>query len=310
MPSKEFILPPRLLPDDNVLAIDTASTQSADSVCLLETGTQERLDKYNIYNDICNSPSQYLNDVSEQYLKQGTIIPDKGVHSLKREYTLASDNIVLGTLIFCFILIAAAMSGLKNTILGKLKTLFTNKREFKDEISGSATNEGRCFFSLILAESMLLALCICTFIPQNTIFTVSEWTKYIYMGITAAGIFLWIYLKATIYSTINGIFFHKEENKEWISSYFLINSAICLLIFPITLLAVLFKLNTQILAICLLFVLFLCKILLFYKLANNFLHKINGLLFIFLYFCAVEIIPLLLAWHYLITTSTSLTVKI
>ena len=92
------------------------------------------------------------------------------------------------------------------------------------------------------------------------------------------------------------IFFDKERNKYWIQTYFDLVSGASFLLFPVVLLIIYFNLGIQTSKTLIIFLLVFAKILLFYKSIRNFFKHVYGFLHFILYFCALEIIPLILFW--------------
>ncbi|MBQ5460783.1 MAG: DUF4271 domain-containing protein, partial [Bacteroidaceae bacterium] len=88
------------------------------------------------------------------------------------------------------------------------------------------------------------------------------------------------------------------KNQKWMSSYFFLTSMTSFVVFLVAALYMFVNISYLEVAICLLVLLFLYELLLFYKLNVNFQAKKYGQLLIFLYFCAVEIVPLLAIWHF------------
>ena len=100
---------------------------------------------------------------------------------------------------------------------------------------------------------------------------------------------------------VNPVFFDKTENKKFLTSLLLITSIEGVLVFPILLLLAFFHFSV-IYAIwyCAIAVI-LVKILTFYKSYVIFFRQKRFFLQIFLYLCALEIVPLFALWGELLT---------
>lgn len=81
------------------------------------------------------------------------------------------------------------------------------------------------------------------------------------------------------------------------------------LLFPLVLLAVYFDLNANTAKILIFIILGFTKIMLFYKCIRNFFNHFHGILHLILYFCTLEIIPLLFLWKGLIYINNILILK-
>lgn len=96
------------------------------------------------------------------------------------------------------------------------------------------------------------------------------------------------------YNFVNWVFFEKEQSKAWIQTYFDLLSAQCFLLLPIILFIIYFRPDVIISNILIAFTLISAKILLFYRGFRNFFNQSYGFLHFILYFCALEMVPLLL----------------
>lgn len=105
-------------------------------------------------------------------------------------------------------------------------------------------------------------------------------------------------------------FFDKERNNYWIQTYFDLVSGISFLLFPVMLLIIYFNLGIQTSKVLIVFLLLFAKILLFYKSIRNFFKHVYGFLHFILYFCALEIIPLILFWKGITYINNILVLKI
>ena len=108
---------------------------------------------------------------------------------------------------------------------------------------------------------------------------------------------LFFVLKGIVYSVINWVFFRHDQNVRWVSSYFFLTGVFSFLLYPFSLIELYAGLSPKLLTLILLFIFITYEILLFYKLIVNFRAKKYGYLLIFLYFCAVELLPALFVWQ-------------
>ncbi|MBR3454114.1 MAG: DUF4271 domain-containing protein [Bacteroidaceae bacterium] len=247
--------------------------------------------------------------ISDSLLSKGMNLPDKGMVSNMRKQTLANDINIAGLFLFTFIVIAVIFSKGRYLIAYRIKDFFHSKRKYSDEYVNPNTSAWRNNLALCSVLSLSLSLIVYQFTRDN--YPNAMWNPYIpfiLLGATFGFAIAWIYIKGLLYSFINWIFFDRESNKKWMSSYFLINSLTAFIVFPISLLAVFGNITPKTTLYSLLFVLIIVKILLFFKILNNFKARNSEYLFIFLYFCAVEIVPALAMWQVFSNTDRNLTV--
>lgn len=108
-----------------------------------------------------------------------------------------------------------------------------------------------------------------------------------------------IYAKAFLYSVINWIFFEPMKCRMWMSSYFFVIAISALLIFAFALIKIFMNTGHSCNMFFVTIVLILYKFLLFFKLHINFKPIGYGYLLIFLYFCTLELIPVMLLINFL-----------
>ena len=106
---------------------------------------------------------------------------------------------------------------------------------------------------------------------------------------SAAGYFLF---KAGIYQLVNWVFFDGKKSEQWNKSMLFITAMEGLLLAPFVLLYVFGDLSLQISIIGVACVIILAKILTFYKGYLIFFQRFGAIMQNFLYFCALEMIPL------------------
>ena len=87
--------------------------------------------------------------------------------------------------------------------------------------------------------------------------------------------------------------FDRRDNEQWLKSYLFLVALEGALLFPVIMLVAYFSLPTHIAGVCVAFILIFIKILSIYKCKTIFFKKTGVFLQIFLYFCALEVIPLL-----------------
>lgn len=120
-------------------------------------------------------------------------------------------------------------------------------------------------------------------------------------GLLLAGAALyWLYfqVKQIPYSFINAVFTNRDVAEQWHIVQNSTSEFIGLLLFPLAVLTVYIPLSAGIVAIALFVILCIAKLALLYMSFRTFLGTLASVIHIFLYFCALEIIPLLLLWHF------------
>lgn len=223
-------------------------------------------------------------------------------------YTVHADNLMTGLLLLCFIMIVVAFSSVKDFLLHQFKSFFYFSRDVSSEISETAV-EFRFQFFLVMLASLLISLLFyfytLYYIGDTYILRSPYYLILIYWGIIM-GYYL---LKAMLYTIVNLVLFDSKRNKQWMRSLLFISSVEGILMFPIMMINGYFDISVASASVYVLVVLTIIKILTFYKCFVIFFSRNVVKLQIILYFCALEIVPLLFVWSILNATANILKIN-
>lgn len=242
---------------------------------------------------------------TEQY-RIGYALPDRGFRDDSLRYSAENDDFIVGAIIIVFIFFAVVISRGRLFLAYQIKGFFADKRRYMDENIKASSAEVSDAITLTGVACFSLSLIAYEYMADVGMFDNLFYVPYWIFGLCFVGVLAFIMVKVLLYAFINWIFFDAQSGRKWISSYFLLISLSSFLVFPISLVTIFLNISYSFVAFCLLFVLILYEILVFYKLCANFKTKKCGVLLIFLYFCAVEIMPSLVVWHFLNTTKSSI----
>ena len=193
-------------------------------------------------------------------------------------------------------------------ILRQAKSLFYLPHEGTTEITETA-NELRfqtflVFLTCILASLLFYFYTLDTY--GDTYVLQSQYHLIaIYLGIAVG----YLIMKMLIYSLVNIIFFDGKRNGQWMKAFLFITSLEGVVFFPAVILQAYFNMSMQNVLIYFVAALLFIKLLTFYKSYVIFFRRNVVKLQIFLYFCTLEIIPLLAFAGTLVLTATSLKVN-
>lgn len=207
---------------------------------------------------------------------------------------LSNDNVITGLLILCFLFIAFTWSRISDFIVRQLKTFFYLQRADRDITETG--NEMKFQFVFIgltcLVYGLLYYLYVTAYIADT--FTLSS--EYTILAIFIAVFLLYFTLRFVIYSGVNILFFNSKDNKKFLTSLLFLTAMEGAVMFPILLLLAYLHFSPVYAAIYCAFVLILVKMLTFYKSYIIFFKQKRVFLQIFLYFCALEMVPLIALW--------------
>lgn len=223
-------------------------------------------------------------------------------------YSIHADNVLTGLLLLCFMVAVVAFSNARGFILRQTKSFFYISYENVGEVHETAT-ELRFQFYLVAVSSLLLALLYYFYTLHFVGDTFILDSLYYLIAIYLAVFILYYVLKTVLYYVVNGILFDGKRNVQWLRSYLFITSVEGVLLFPALLMQAYFSVSVEIVAIYVVFALLIVKILTVYKCWHIFFSRNVVKLQIILYFCALEMVPMLFLWSTLDITANSLKIN-
>ena len=208
--------------------------------------------------------------------------------------TLSADSLITGLLILCFLLITFAFSRISGFFLRQVKDFFYIQ---KGEHSMSETgNEIRMQLIITaitcLTCALLYYLYTVHYVDDTFIFS----TEHTLLGVVFLIFVAYFLLKYLLYTMVNKILFDGGKHKKFLTSWIFISSVEGVLLFPALLLQAYFQFPVQNVAYYCFGVVFFIKILTFYKTYIIFFSQKGLYMQHILYFCALEMVPLLSLW--------------
>lgn len=205
-------------------------------------------------------------------------------------YTIRGDNMFTSLLLLCFVVLIVSVSNTREFVLRQLKGFFYLSHNHRDVSETS----GEIRFQSFLVGLACLLLSISTYIYANTYVA----DDYLLEDYQLVALFFVCYvgyyaLKALLYVVVDGVFFPHASVLDWRRSVLFLTAMLGVLLFPVVLVQVYFDFPLENAVFYYGFVLILVKILTFYKCWSIFFRQNGSLLQTFLYFCTLEIVPLL-----------------
>lgn len=222
---------------------------------------------------------------------------DRTVAMEELPYSASMDNVLSLCFVAMFIVLSFVMYRSRHVFAFRFKTYFTTRRVYSAENVNENKSEVLGILSLSCVGALSLGIifyyCLSVRYSFPTYLDPPHWV----FAIASAVFLVLLYFRALVYSVVNWVFFESGARRRWNVGYFLLTSLSSYIFFSIAVASVFFHLEIKSVTLCMLFVYILYEILHLYKLFVNFKFKSYGALLIFLYFCTVEIMPLLLIWH-------------
>ena len=224
-------------------------------------------------------------------------------------YLLRSDGMIAGMMFLCLVVVSFVLSKEKKYLYHQLKSLMSS-RERASMFDDATVADVRSIIVLLLNTCVLLGLCTYFYLSESfpdLFLTVSR--GYLLLGFVGL-LVVFLLVKYLVYKSINWVFFQKARNMIWLNTYLNVMIWLGLLLFPIVLLIVYFNMSLQTSFYLIGTIIIFAKIVLFCKCFSNFFGKVYGLVHLFLYFCALEILPDLIAWKGIEIVSNNLILNI
>ena len=183
---------------------------------------------------------------------------------------------------------------MSNFIVGQAKNFI---RPSKNSLSQSETS-GEIYMQIVLTglTCMVYALLYYLYATEFVASTYVTSSEYVLLVIFL-GVFVGYYLlRFGLYSMVNLLFFKSSENKKFLTSLLYISAVEGLLLYPALALLAFMHLPAQNAIWYCIIVLILVKIMTFYKSFTIFFKQNDLFLQIILYFCALEMVPLISLW--------------
>ena len=240
---------------------------------------------------------------SSQMGKVEPVVPVDTLKNVKKEtvpvgvvekpaaYKAGRDDVLSTSVIVMMVVALLALSASWGFIVRQTRNFFYRENEHTTNVPDT-NNE-------IRSQIVLMAFTVFTFaVTYFAYFTSVNDMQAMKMSphlllLLYVGVFVaYLLMKIGLYLLVNWVFFHGKEIEQWNKSQLYITTMEGLLMAPVTLLFVYDKLSLFPTLICVGIVVVLCKLCTFYKCYLIFFKRFAAFLQIFLYFCALELIPL------------------
>lgn len=235
--------------------------------------------------------------------------PHPGLDGTPMPYRLKADDGITAVLLLCFFLTAYVLANGKRFLLQQAKDFFHTK-ERNSIFASSTAADFRYRLLLLFQTCVFLGICFFDYFLDRTPELLPKIHPFVLLAIYIGVCIIYLLFKWVTYSFINWIFFDKSKNIAWLESYFSIVYYLGFSLFPIVLLMVYFDMSATILIPITIVLIIFAKILMFYKCLKLFYNNLYGLLCLFLYFCALEIMPCFILFQGLIRINNLLLIKL
>ncbi len=221
-------------------------------------------------------------------------------------YRFRDDDLITGAMLLSFLLLTWIMAGSWRFIKNYGKNFF-RPRERENLFAADGESELHGSLLLTLQTCFLTSILFFSHIQEQMPSISDAVLPYKVLGIAIAVCLAYYLLKISLYRLVNSIFFERWQRDLWQQDYLINVFGFGLTLFPLTLLVVYFDLDYLYLRGALFAILIELTGLLFYRCARIFFSSKSQGLHLFLYFCTLEMAPLLFLWRILLFANYFLT---
>jgi len=239
---------------------------------------------------------------TDEYL-QGRQLPDADVAGLLRVSTASTEQwVVFGVIALLVVMLLIICSHL-DYLAFRIKDFFSSERRFSVVPQQTTASEVPTLVIPMLIGSLSLSLIAAdTLAPEARLLRYAP-DPWLLCALLSGATLVWLAAKTLLYSMVNWVFFDPTRSRKWLGSYFFLTAVFLALMLPLAILYLYADLSLANVSNCLLGMLILYEILLFFKMIAHFQTKRYGILLIFLYFCTAELLPLFAVSHFVQTSS-------
>ena len=224
-------------------------------------------------------------------------------------YNIHNDSIITSILLGFFILMVIAYANTHEFVNRQLKKFFYVPSEGILEVSETGT-ELRIQLFMVLLSSVLLSLLYYFYVIHFVGDTFILNSQYLLIAIYLVMMVSYFMAKWWLYTLVNVVFFGSKKNRHWLKTILFISSMEGAVFLPAVLLQAYFDMTEKNVVIYFIIVLIFVKILTFFKCYVAFFRRNVVKLQIILYFCALEMVPLLAFWGALDYVTDSLKINL
>ena len=264
---------------------------------------------------------EYVVNVSEMphyyketfFSKDSLVIEDAhagryGIAGDPLPYSLRTDDFITSILIVGILLLMLSIKRTSRFFSFQMKHFFRTTRE-NSILERESASQLRYLIFMEMHTAVILSLVFYFYAKENISETYITLSEYTLMGCFLGVVMLLIGFEHSLQTVVNNIFFSATEQRQWKTAKMMLMASMGILLTPMLLLLAYFGLSVNDTLLYTVFVVLFVKILLFYKCFKIFFKKKSAFLQIFLYFCTLEINPMLVAWGILVFIANFLKVN-
>ena len=249
------------------------------------------------------------NQLDDKTIKYSESIISVVTKDEKVKYNPRGDDGIAIILLLSFFISAVLIGKNKKGIVQRIRDFFLNK-ERSSLFSQGLASQSALIVYFSIQTALLLGVFFLNFFYDLHINFIDDNNSLIILGIYTLIIGIYLLLKQVIYRFIAWMFFDSKQHELWLISYNTLLAFFSFILYPSLLFIIYFDLEFHYVILLGLSLFFIMKLVMFYKWIYLFLNDIYGLLRLFLYFCALEILPCLIVYQGLVQVNNQIIIKL
>ncbi len=231
-----------------------------------------------------------------------THVTQPGISGDPVPYKLSNDVLVTTTLLISLFIACFVVTRSMHALFVQIKNFFFN-RDRNESFSLKSEGELKNHVFVVVLESFVLSLLFFSYSEYKISGQFVETSPYLLLFVDMGLCIIYFILKYLFYSLFNWAFFKREDRELWTTSYNLVMLAKAIFLLPLVLVVLYFDLPPQLCIWGFIILIGIFELLILYKTRQIFFNSLSGILTTFLYFCTLELLPLLALVGILIKTN-------
>lgn len=234
-----------------------------------------------------------------KWIHENKAIHFVGISGEPIPYKLSNDIFVTCTLLLCLFMASFVISRSMHALGIQIKNFFYN-RDRNETMSLKSEGKVKNHIFVVILESFVLSLLFFSYAEFKLIGDFTTVSPYLLLFADMAICLTYFALKYTTYGLFNWTFFSEDNRELWFTSYNLIIFGKAITLLPLVLIVLYFDLPLEVCIYSCLAILAIYELLVLFKTKQIFFTYPFGLLVSILYFCTLELLPLLFLWKMLV----------